>query len=108
MASKCRGIVVISMASGRTWCPTGSSRKNKTKINKIEQNVLPIRDHPYVKGFAAESHGTLAGHLNVEDNFPYQASSTQARTEIPRERGYAALPHWISGNTQPPLTNHRE
>ena len=80
------------MASGRTWCPAGSSRKNKTKNNKIEQNMLPIRDqHPHVKGFAAESHGTLAGHPNVEDHFSYQAPSTQARTEIPHGRGYAVF-----------------
>ena len=62
-APKCRGTVVISRASGRTWCPEGRSRKNKTKNNKIEQNVLPIWDqHPHVKGFAAESRGILAGH----------------------------------------------
>ena len=62
--------------------------------------MLPIRDqHPHVKGFAAESHGTLAGHPAVEDNFSYQASSTQVRTGISRERRYAALSRWMRGNT---------
>ena len=61
-APKFRGTVVFSMASGRTWCPAGNSRKNKTKNNIIEQNEFSIRvEHPHVNCLAAESHGTWQG-----------------------------------------------
>ena len=44
--TRCRGTVVSLMASGRTWCPTGSSRKTKikTELNKIRDK------HSHVKG----------------------------------------------------------
>jgi len=43
--TRCRGTVVSSTTSGRTWCPTGSSRKNKikTKHKKIRDKYSHVK-----------------------------------------------------------------
>ena len=68
--TRCRGTVVSSTASGRTWCPTGCSLKNKIKTkHKIRGK------HSHVKGlwrttfslFRAPERGGLVSVPGVVD-----------------------------------------